>query len=349
VAQHSRQSRFKRVLKFGGATSIAASLAVFGLGVMPAYADDAPPPEETIIVEEVITPEATEPVVEEEVVDETVPDTDETIPEGDVVIEEDVTEESEATQSFSTQSAKNEGEQGQETCPDGGGWLKIEPIDALTYEYTAPDGQLIAEVCYKASNDVIYIDIEDAASYEFVSTVKNKNGELQEISHVSVRLITDTTTDPTDPTGTVYGVCTLEGLELDWEGTGDPENPPLFRATLDDDNDGVFEEQYAEQTAYFLFSMLADPTVLTEGTTFSMQIFAGDTLLEEKEITVDCEEDTPPPPPPGEDPPVNPPKTLANTGVETAIGGVLAVLLAGAGILMLMWSRRQPVVGDIVA
>jgi hypothetical protein len=193
VSTDSTQRRPKRRL-LAGAVALAFTASIVGIGAaVPAWADDTVP--EPIVTEVVAPAETTEEVVEEEVApEETTP-----VEETPAVPEEEVAEELVAPQGFSTQTAKNDGEQGQETCPDGGGWLKIEPIDALTYEYTAPDGQLIAEVCYKASTEVIYIDIEDAASYEFVSTVTNKNGELQEISHVSVRLITDDSTCVDDP------------------------------------------------------------------------------------------------------------------------------------------------------
>jgi hypothetical protein len=113
------------------------------------------------------------------------------------------------------------GATGQDTCPDGGGWTKIEPIDALTYTYNAPSGQLITEVCYKAANDVIITDIADAASYEFVSTVENDNEELQEISHVSVKL----TDPPDDVCDNIEGTqeTVPEGLVKDGDDCVEPD------------------------------------------------------------------------------------------------------------------------------
>jgi hypothetical protein len=207
-----RTSRKKTALSAVGLFLGVSLLGAAGVQAANALTlEDDPATAEQVVTEEALVAPDSEAAVPEETP---------VVPEEEVVPEEDVTEESAAPQGFSTQTAKNDGEQGQDTCPDGGGWLKIEPIDALTYEYTAPSGQLIAEVCYKAANDVIYIDIEDAASYEFVSTVTNKNGELQQISHVSVRLITEEPTCVDDPVyaytfdpATGSGVITVTGGE----------------------------------------------------------------------------------------------------------------------------------------
>jgi hypothetical protein len=336
VAQHSQQVRPKRTLKVWGATLIVASFATVGLGIAPAYASDEIP--EPIITEEAAPADTTGSVVEEEVVPEETP----------AVVEEEVIEESVPSQSFSTQAAKNDGEQGQETCPDGGGWLKIEPIDALTYEYTAPSGQLIAEVCYKASTDVIYIDIEDAASYEFVSTVTNKNGELQEISHVSVRLITE---EPTPPTGNAQNICVEvdEGIEAEFSATGEDGSTPVNHYTL---VDGVLvdTDEGSPSETYGFSELVSVLTGKGEGQTYTAEVRAGDTLessivvFAETTFTIDCEDDTPPPPPPGEDP--DPVDELANTGPITwpLIPAGLIGIAVGAGLIWLN-SRRQSGVG----
>lgn len=160
------------------------------------------------------------------------------------------------------------------------------------YGATWPGDHYEAIIVKAANTDLV--TIHPVAGLPGYSAVDNK-----EVSHYIVCKGTTPPPPPTPPTGTVYAVCTLEGLELNWEGTAGTD-PVLFRATLDDDNDGTFEEQDASLTAAgenYLFSMLADPTVLTEGTVYSMQIFDGDTLLEEKEFTVDCVDDPPPPTP----------------------------------------------------
>jgi hypothetical protein len=329
VAQQLRSKRLRNI----GFGAIAASVLMFGVVATPAFADEAPP-EETLIVEEVITPDATEEVVEEEATPE----------ETTTVPEEVVTEESVDQQISSTQAAKNDGEQGQETCPDGGGWLKIEPIDALTYEYTAPGGQLIAEVCYKASTDVIYIDIEDAASYEFVSTVTNKNGELQQISHVSVRLITE---EPTGPTGQIGLTCVEEDWEFNGEATAG-SNDETFYLLFDD---GLVEEQLVLAGETYVFNHLgSDLSSKGEGDSFTGELRAGETLetsveISKKELTIDCEDDTPPPPPPpGEDP--DPVKELADTGDETLwVGLGLTAALFTFGFWAVRKGRRQSIAG----
>lgn len=47
----------------------------------------------------------------------------------------------------------------QETCPSASPWVKIDGLSSLTYDYTAPDGELITKICYKAANEVVYEDI----------------------------------------------------------------------------------------------------------------------------------------------------------------------------------------------
>ena len=61
--------------------------------------------------------------------------------------------------------------QGQETCPDGGDWTKVDGLSGTSYTFNAPEGKLIAETCYKAATYVIFSVIDPPqASVTVVST-----------------------------------------------------------------------------------------------------------------------------------------------------------------------------------
>ena len=102
-----------------------------------------------------------------------------------------------------------------ETCPATGDWVKIEPLSGLSYTYTAPEGQLIAESCYKVGSHSPVFQTYDPAlgSVTVVSTVFNSPGgaictapgvpeagcAYQALSHASFRLIDDPGTEtPTE-------------------------------------------------------------------------------------------------------------------------------------------------------
>ncbi len=89
---------------------------------------------------------------------------------------------------------------GQETCPNSGGWEKVDGLSGLTYTFTAPDGKLISEWCYKASTTVIYGVVEPPQnSFTVESTVLNPNGNAyQELSHASFLLVDKVTETPTE-------------------------------------------------------------------------------------------------------------------------------------------------------
>jgi len=94
--------------------------------------------------------------------------------------------------------------QGQETCPATGDWIKIEGLSGTTFTYTAPEGKLVAETCYKASTEVVFETINPPqSSVTVTSTVGH------DLSHASFRLVdepeptpTNTPTDPPTPTPT---------------------------------------------------------------------------------------------------------------------------------------------------
>lgn len=80
---------------------------------------------------------------------------------------------------------------GQETCPNTDSeWVKVDSLTGKTYDYTAPAGKLVTKVCYKSSTDVINYDVvPPVSSLTVSSTVENKNGQIQDISHASFKLI----------------------------------------------------------------------------------------------------------------------------------------------------------------
>lgn len=79
---------------------------------------------------------------------------------------------------------------GQDTCPSGGDWVKVDNLSGNSYLYTAPAGKLIAEVCYKHSTFVHqFLLIPPVSSYLLV--VDLHDGKLHDLSHASFRLIDD--------------------------------------------------------------------------------------------------------------------------------------------------------------
>lgn len=78
---------------------------------------------------------------------------------------------------------------GQETCPSGDGWDKVDGLSGTSYTYTAPAGKEIVAWCYKAATTVNSGDVvPPASSYTVTSTVTNQNGQVQDLSHASFKL-----------------------------------------------------------------------------------------------------------------------------------------------------------------
>ena len=47
--------------------------------------------------------------------------------------------------------------QEQEVCPNtGNGWIEFDNLSGFVFTYTAPDGYLVAESCYKTATEVVY-------------------------------------------------------------------------------------------------------------------------------------------------------------------------------------------------
>jgi len=80
---------------------------------------------------------------------------------------------------------------GQEVCPNNGnGWIKFDDLDGYSFTYTADEGYLVAESCYKASTDVVYQTYEPPIKTVVITT------QDHEISHVSVRIVEEVTPPP---------------------------------------------------------------------------------------------------------------------------------------------------------
>ena len=79
-------------------------------------------------------------------------------------------------------------------CPDtGDDWVKVDHLTGQSYTYTAPDGYLVAEWCYKASTTVVTGDVNPPQKTVTVtSTVLNPvDNNIQDLSHASFRLVED--------------------------------------------------------------------------------------------------------------------------------------------------------------
>jgi len=80
---------------------------------------------------------------------------------------------------------------GQEVYPNNGnGWIKFDDLDGYSFTYTADEGYLVAESCYKASTDVVYQTYEPPIKTVVITT------QDHEISHVSVRIVEEVTPPP---------------------------------------------------------------------------------------------------------------------------------------------------------
>lgn len=112
---------------------------------------------------------------------------------------------------------------GQETCPEGDGWVKVDNLDGQSYTYDVPEGFEVTNNCFKAGADGKSYDdegnkLDSALVFGSGSTVNNttvfnQNGKLRDISHASFLLVaieeeeeeeeTPTTTIPEEPSTTL--------------------------------------------------------------------------------------------------------------------------------------------------
>ena len=108
--------------------------------------------------------------------------------------------------------------QGQEVCPNtGNGWIKFDNLSGFVFTYTAPNGYLVAESCYKAATEVVYETYDPPQKSIVITTFRH------EISHVSVRIVPEPTPTPTQtPTQTATPTST---------STNTPTQTPTETAT----------------------------------------------------------------------------------------------------------------------
>ncbi len=104
----------------------------------------------------------------------------------------------------------------QETCPHTGDWVKVDGISAQSYNYSAPEGKLVVEVCYKAGTTVNYYNVDPGQPSVTVTTsVPNPNDNaFQDISHASFRLA-DKPQEPKEGDISLSGECLNNGY-IQW-------------------------------------------------------------------------------------------------------------------------------------
>jgi len=120
--------------------------------------------------------------------------------------------------------------QGQEVCPNtGNGWIKFDNLSGFVFTYTAPDGYLVAESCYKAATEVVYETYDPPQKSIVITTFRH------EISHVSVRIVPEPTPTPTQtPTQTATPTSTNTPTQTPTETatpTSTPTNTPTQTPT----------------------------------------------------------------------------------------------------------------------
>ena len=126
----------------------------------------------------------------------------------------------------------------QETCPDGGDWVKVDGIDAQSYNYVAPEGKEVVEVCYKAGTTVKYETIDPPQSSVTVTTdVPNPNDNaFQNISHASFRLADEEKEQDPLPL-TLVGECLGDGY-IEWKVTNPNDFIVQFSWETNDNQSG---------------------------------------------------------------------------------------------------------------
>ena len=124
--------------------------------------------------------------------------------------------------------------QGQEVCPNtGNGWIKFDNLSGFVFTYTAPNGYLVAESCYKAATEVVYETYDPPQKSIVITTFRH------EISHVSVRIVPEPIPTPTQtPTQTATPTSTNTPTQTPTEtatptstSTNTPTQTPTETAT----------------------------------------------------------------------------------------------------------------------
>ena len=94
-----------------------------------------------------------------------------------------------------------------DTCPATAPWVKIQPIDSISYTYPIPAGKEVVEVCYKAGDNIYSYSVIPPATGSITITnnrfLNPPGNAYLEISHISVWLRDlPTATLPNTPTHT---------------------------------------------------------------------------------------------------------------------------------------------------
>lgn len=118
-----------------------------------------------------------------------------------------------------------------DVCPAGGDWLKYDDLTGQCFTFTVPRGKIATHICYKAGQTVSMGTIDPPAiggeQITVCSNALNPNGKCcQELSHVSVKLTYDNSTDTPTPTNTPDTPTPTE--------TETPEETPTETPTPDD-------------------------------------------------------------------------------------------------------------------
>ena len=111
--------------------------------------------------------------------------------------------------------------EGQETCPEGNGWVKDEnPTEPCTYTFVAEDGCVIAAYCWKAGNDCSGPVYLNPPQQEFTLVL---DPCPHDISHVSYLQVCPTATPTNTPTEIPTATPTNTPTEIP---TATPTNTP---------------------------------------------------------------------------------------------------------------------------
>lgn len=129
------------------------------------------------------------------------------------------------------------------TCPRtdfteaDGGWVKYDGLTGTSFTVPQKSGFTVDQICYKAATEVVPI----GATGTVVSTVTNQNGNVQELSHVSVHYQKDAPPPPVEVpvTAPAYTAPTCDApgslvysdtAQYVWQASG-PESARLLTAS----------------------------------------------------------------------------------------------------------------------
>ena len=121
---------------------------------------------------------------------------------------------------------------GQETCPQSGGWVKVDNLSGQSYTYTPPAGYHVTDNCYKAGQSVVF-----GSGATVTSSVLNPQGRCcQALSHASFLVVPDPTDVPPPATATPEPTATDVPPPTDIpteESTDEPTQEPTEEPTTE--------------------------------------------------------------------------------------------------------------------